>query len=139
MRQLNVNLAAGYGNNVHVECFDRPQAGSPTVRYDITGFNTAYNAAANDPSGPPAYFTRIPLIFQSGQPGIDAPPNGVTVDALLAVTVDHLHSKQQMLNASEEERMAMVYLQQALSLLQPQQNTVHATAPYRARAVEYAF
>jgi len=132
MGQLaNVNLVQGPFAALRVEAVNHPVPGVPTNRYIISGFNTGYNTAANDPHNPPAYFNCTQLIFQDGPLSFDSPPNGVTVDAVLAVCADHLDSKQGTLEMTEEERMANVYLKQALSLLQNTQRQVAAPTPYQ--------
>lgn len=113
MRQLNTHLSSGGYNALQVVAVDQPAAGVPTARYDVTGFNTVYNPAARQQ----AQFTRLPIVFATGEAPIDAPANGVTNEALLAVVADHLRSQQNSPEACLEFQMAMEYVNAALGML----------------------
>ena len=114
MRQLNAHLNGGF-NTLQIAAIDQPYPGMANCRYDITGFNTVYNPAADDPmSGRPAHFSRLPIIFQNGPLMGDAIQNGVTVAALLAVIEDHLQAKQQGPDACMENQMTLDYVRAAL-------------------------
>lgn len=117
MRLLNHQLNMGSDNTLQVVATDKPALGQPNCRYDIMGFNTVYNTAADDPSGYPAHFTRLPVIFQNGPLREDVPQNGVTPNALLAVIVDHLQGKQMGPEASPENELALHYAACALEQL----------------------
>lgn len=113
MRQLNTHLSSGGSNVLQVVAVDQPVPGLPTTRYDVTGFNTVYNPAARQQG----QFTRLPIIFATGDAPVDAPQNGVTNEALLAVVADHLRSQQETPEACLEYQMAMDYINAALGML----------------------
>ena len=117
MRLLNQQLNMGPDNTLQVVATDMPPMGMPNCRYDIMGFSTVYNPAADDSSGYPAHFTRLPVIFQNGPLQEDVPQNGVTPQALLAVIADHLHGKQMGMEASPENQAAMMYVVAAMEQL----------------------
>ena len=116
MRQIDTHLNGGF-NTLQITVMDNTPPGFPPCRYDITGFNTVYNAAADDPTGYPAHFTRLPVIFQNGPLLSDVPQNGISENALLAITADHLQCKQAGPNACVEYQMALDYIQAALRIL----------------------
>ncbi len=119
MRRLNSHLSSGGFNQLQIAAVDHPAPGHANGRYVISGFNTAYNPSAADPhSGFPAQFTSLPIIFQDEYARPDAPPNGVTEEALLAVVADHLHGKQLGPNNCMENQMALDYILAAIGMLQ---------------------
>lgn len=86
-------------------------------QYLVTGFDTTNNRAARAMGFVPR-FQNLNIIFESDTPGFRQEiPNGVSVDALLAVVVDHLSSKQLGMNASVEQSAALDYLESARELL----------------------
>lgn len=114
MRQLNAHLNGGF-NTLQITAMNNPVPGLPNYRYDITGFNTAYNPAADDPmTGRPAHFSRLPVIFQNGPLLGDAIQNGVTVPVLLAILEDHLQGIQMGPDACMEHQMTLDYVRAAL-------------------------
>lgn len=134
MRQLNTHLSSGGYNALQVVAMDAPAPGHATPRYDITGFNTIYNPASRQQ----AQFTRLPIIFSSGQRSIDEPQDGVTEEALLLVIADHLRSRQETPDACLEFKMAQEYVEAAIGLLRnsPAANTPMFGMPdYHAMAL----
>lgn len=116
MRQLTRHLENGF-TTLQILATDNPPPGEPNRRYDILGFNTAYNPAASDPTaGVPAQFTRLPVVFQRGPLFTDCPQNGVTVQALLAVIEDHLRGEQSGPDACMENHLALQHIQAALEM-----------------------
>lgn len=114
MRNLTTHRQGGF-TTLAVEAIDPGIPGEPTYRYDITGFNTAYNHSGVDASGHRSMFTRLPIIFQKGPLFGDTQQNGVSVNALIAVLVDHLTSIQNTEDACFDYQMAVNYLQSAKS------------------------
>ena len=116
MRQLTRHLESGF-STLQILATDNPPPGEPNRRYDILGFNTAYNPAASDPTaGVPVQFTRLPVVFQNGPKFTDCPQNGVTVQALLAVIEDHLRGEQCGPEACLENHIALQHIQAALEM-----------------------
>ncbi len=117
MRTLTEHLMAEGENPATVIAMDEPLPGFAHMRYDVLGFNTVYNPAA-DVQGTPAHFTRLPIIFQS-DPDRPAhlPQDGVSTEALLAVLVDHLQSQLATPQACHEYAAAAQNVQQALVAL----------------------
>lgn len=117
MRKLTEHLAAEGENPLVVVAMDSPLPGYASTRYDVTGFNTVYNQAA-DSGGAPAHFSRLPVIFSSDpdRPGY-LPQDGISTEALLAILADHLQSQQHTPNACFEYGAALDNVQNALHAL----------------------
>lgn len=117
MRKLTEHLVAEGENPLSVVVMDSPLPGYASTRYDITGFNTVYNQAA-DTGGAPAHFSRLPVIFSSDpdRPGY-LPQDGISTEALLAILADHLQSQQHTPHACQEYGVAQNAVQEALHAL----------------------
>ena len=85
------------------------------VSYEIDGFNTAYNPLARKVNGRRIQQTVLPIVFESG---LDKDvPDGVSVEAILAVCSDHLDTRQQTPNSNEAYAKASAFLKRAIDEL----------------------
>lgn len=91
--------------------------GAPTHRYLIEGFDTSQNRSVRDGGFVPR-FRDLTIIFNSDEAGFDDMPNGVTVDALLAVVEDHLESRLRGPSGTLNQQMAAEYIRNARELLE---------------------
>lgn len=82
--------------------------GSGATRYEIKG----YDASAN-PSWDGLNQHAVTLTLQHGPLSDGKPPNGVTVEALLAIVIDQLRSVQ----PAEPARSVLDYCETALKVL----------------------
>lgn len=121
MRQITSHLSHGGFNALRITAVDAPIMGAPSLRYDVTGFDTVYNPAAATASGHPAQINHYPFVFHSGPIDPSRPMNGLTLEALFAIGVDHLHSLQQGPDACMENQMALESVSNALKILHSKQ------------------
>lgn len=85
------------------------------VRYDLTNFDTGSNREA-ELKGYVSSFSRMPLIFQNGNPDTHG-NNGITLESLLVVVEDRLQGFQQGDYACEENAEALHHTSKALRAL----------------------
>lgn len=116
LRVLSKHLVPGDRNGLLIEVLDEPGAGGACHLYNLAGFNTGSNRS--DPFvqryGKPAEHATI--LFQNGP--IDAVgPNGLTVEALLAVVIDRLEGFQSGPAACDENRAALLHVTRAMDYL----------------------
>lgn len=116
MRPVTSHKTGGF-TTVNIDALDRTAPGVPTYRYDLSGFNTAFNNQATDGSGRAPMVTRLPIVFHNGPLLMDRPQNGVTAEALLAVLTDHLQGLQNSLESCIEYQTALSYLNSAKTAL----------------------
>jgi hypothetical protein len=116
MRQINYPIMNPRLNALSIGAIDMPAANQAQRRYEINGFNTAYNSA-NRQSPYPALFTSLPIFFHDGPVFLDAPLNGVTVESLIAVCMDRLASLQTTPEGCAEYHMALESLRLAMESL----------------------
>ena len=100
-----------------VAAFDTPGYGGSTVRYEISGFNTAYNELALDPNGRSTFITRTPIILHHTGLRASNTLNGVTPEALIACSVDHLAAEARTPQYTPELQLAVEYLNSAMVAL----------------------
>lgn len=100
----------------------RVLADIPTVRgrashhYVISGFDTSHNGAARTGGFIPR-FQDVSIILQSEGAANDLRPDGVSVDALVAIVEHHLEGQQSGPNASLNKQLALEYFGHARQLL----------------------
>lgn len=123
MRQIFGNQM-GNLSPLTVTAVDTPAHGEPQRRYEIQGFNTASNPA-NRGAMYPALFNALPIFIHAGPVFMDAPLNGVTVEALLSVVADHLRTKLGTAEASHEDYLSLESVMLALNLQTNRSEMVH--------------
>lgn len=115
MRRLHNQPISGSQTQLAVAAVDNPGYGEPNRRYEVTGFNTAYNSAATM-NGYPARFDSLQIFFHDDtRPGV--PANGTTEQALMSILIDHLAGKQVGFGACQENQVAADYLAAAVQVL----------------------
>src|SRR5439155_14188853 len=92
---------------------DEPGAGGANHRYEITGFDAASNGSHQVPEGQ----TKKVILFQNG-PIKEVGVNGLTQEALLAITIDRLRSFQNGPFNCRENAIALTHCETALMWLQ---------------------
>ena len=115
MRCINYTGSAFPTNSLAVTALDTPQPGFANTRYEIAGFNTAYNPHAAGEDGYPPQFTRLPVIFNSQAGNYSS--DGVTLGSLLAICCDRLNGVQHTLEARPEYGVALSHLLNALEFI----------------------
>jgi hypothetical protein len=116
MRRLSNQLTPGSTTPLAISALDNPGYGEPNRRYEISGFNTAYNNSATAQNGYPAHFGSLQIFFHDDSRS-NSPANGTTEQALLSVILDHLAGKQVGFGACQENAVASDYIASAIQLL----------------------
>lgn len=125
MRELTSHKAIGPVNaKLQVQAIGELSLGGAPMRYDITGFDASTNPARLGSLDPKIEHgdecnpvSRLPLIFQSGEPG-EVGFNGITMEALLAVIEDRLAHFQQGPYPCPENDLAREYVLSAIHALE---------------------
>ncbi len=121
MRELKHHIVPGDSANhqLTVTVLDEPGQGGACYRYDISGIDTSTNPAEDSLARvlPGADRTVFPLLFQNG-PIKEVGVNGVTHEALLAILIDRIEGFQAGPYACEDNKQALIHLQDALYHLQ---------------------
>jgi hypothetical protein len=114
VRTLTDHIVEGDSANhqLMITVEDEPGVGGANHRYDISGFDTTHN-----PSSPTMSFARSHILFQNG-PIKEVGVNGVTQEALLAITIDRLRSFQDGPFRCRENAIALTHCEEALMWLQ---------------------
>jgi hypothetical protein len=126
---LDTHKVPGLEHELDIHIMDAPGAGNANHRYDITGFNSGSNISgyAEHRYVPP--FDETILLFQNGPIANDR-PNGITLEALLAVVAHRLTGFQSGPYACAENQLALDHTNAALTALKAR------TAARLARGVE---
>ncbi len=96
---------------------DTPFRGQAAHRYDIEGFDTTNNRAVRGGGFVPR-FRNLAVIFASEDGAAnDVVPDGVTIDALLAIVADHLQGLQSGPTGSQGKQLALEYIESARDVL----------------------
>lgn len=115
-RLLTAHAVNGTNEALQIAVLDQPGQGGACHRYDITGFDTSRNPAA-DVDGYVSSFSRLPVVFQNG-PIKEYGVNGVTQEVLLAILIDRLEGFQSGPYACADNAEALTHLRGALECLQ---------------------
>ncbi|QVD49185.1 hypothetical protein LUCX_115 [Xanthomonas phage vB_XciM_LucasX] len=114
MRQIHSHNA--YGTHALKITANPPQfRGMPSHQYLIEGFDTTENSAVRSGGYVPR-FRNLSIVFETDQSNPDR-PDGVSMDAVLAILCDHLNGIQSGPNASQGKQMALEYIESARQLL----------------------
>ncbi len=134
MRQIFPSTMNPSLNALNIAAVDQPGINEAQRRYEISGFQTAYNPA-NRGQQFPAMFANMSIFFHDGPVFADAPLNGVTPESLLAVIADHLQSKLRTPEGCMEMHMAVDNIMLALSNLSRRSEMRYASADGFRQAV----
>lgn len=97
-------------NMLQIAAIDEPGSGGANHAYEVTGFNTTSNVSAH------ATEDRLRIFFQNGtipEKGL----NGVTIEALIAISADRLASFQNGPFNSVDNAEALEHLNAAIDCL----------------------
>lgn len=109
MREITTHVVNPEGENLKIEVIDEPGVGGAHHEYRISGY-TSEDAAGDEYEG------RTDLFFQNvAIAGND--PNGITMEALLAIVSDRLRCFQEGPFACDENAEAQDHCQRALVAL----------------------
>lgn len=125
MRPLNNLLSNPLLNLLHINCVDQPRHDMPALRYEISGFNTAYNHSNKGTY--PAIFSVLPIFFHHGPVYRDAPMNGASVESLLLVIADHLRTKLGTSMACMEDQVSLEAIQVAIDAQSNRSEMAHSS------------
>lgn len=125
MRQLNTSLTNGHLNALNIAAVDTPSQGEAQRRYQISGFNTAYNPSNRGQY--PALFNNLPIFFHEGPIYRDTPLNGVTEESLFLVLADRLRSKLATPEACPEHQVALEAALLAANVLSRRSEMVYSS------------
>ena len=117
MRQLTDHIVSGdQAVQLQIEVTDEPGAGGANHLYYVTGMTLETNPSLiNNPDYDED--TTTVIAFQNG-PIREAGVNGVTQEALLAITIDRLRSFQNGPYKCRENAIALTHCEEALMWLQ---------------------
>lgn len=102
-RELTSHRVNGLNDKLKVEVLDEPGDGGACHSYSVT------------PTVGPASGVRID--FQNGPLGPESPPNGLSIEAILAIVEDRLVGFQSGQFACRENALALTHLQEAMMWL----------------------
>jgi len=112
MRKLTGHKVNPANDKIEIVVNDQPGAGGANHRYEITGFDTANNASAEDPQGFKSSFSKQVILFQNG-PIPENGVNGLTQEVLLEICADRLRSFQAGPYACRENALALTKIEEA--------------------------
>jgi len=112
MRELTEHVAVKGEQGLRIVVMDEPGPGGAHHHYRVGGFTEVPPTRALIP----AVDDVADVIFQNG-PIPEAGVNGLTQEALLAIVADRLRSFQEGPFPCEENRVALMYVEGALSYL----------------------
>lgn len=107
MRQIHDHKVDGLNEALVITALDEPNQGGANHRYDIT----------LNPPGRPSQVCTL-LEFQNGPIATPADFNGLTNEALLAVTIDRMRGFQAGPYKCRENAIALTHMEEALMWLQ---------------------
>lgn len=116
MRKITDHKINGLNEHLDITVQDEPGHGGASHRYDITGFNSYSNPSATLPDGYKSSFGRAIILFQNG-PLKEAEPNGVSIEAILAVAADRLRGFQSGQFKNEHNALALMHIENAVRIL----------------------
>ncbi len=122
MRHLSSHTAHG-SSALRITADEAPFRGMPAHRYDVEGFDTANNRAVRSGGFVPR-FRQLSIIFATEESAAnDIGPDGVTMEALLAILGDHLQGLQSGPTASQGKQLALEYIEAARDILAQEAGT----------------
>jgi hypothetical protein len=114
VRQLTDHIVSGdQAVQLQIAVTDEPGAGGACHAYEITGFDAERHPGLQEMD----HVDRAVILFQNG-PIKEAGVNGITQEALLAITIDRLRSFQQGPFSCRENAIALTHCEEALMWLQ---------------------
>lgn len=118
MRQITDHIVSGdQAVQLSIEVTDQPGQGGANHKYEVTGFDTEWNASKTGESGYTHSFSRLVVLFQNG-PIKEFGVNGITGEALIAIEIDRLRSFQAGPFACRENAIALTHFEEGLMWLQ---------------------
>lgn len=119
MRTLTDHIVSGdQAVQLQIRALDEPGAGGANHFYRITGMDQSQNKGfplyEHDDAG---VLDQVNIVFQNG-PIKEAGVNGITHEALLAITIDRLRSFQAGPYSCRENAIALTHCEEALMWLQ---------------------
>lgn len=116
MRRIHTHSPRGQ-DPLRISADDTPFRGGASCRYVVEGFDTGNNRSARRGGFVPR-FKDLSVIFDSSEGyGVQGRPDGVTLDALLAICADHLKGLQTGSSGSVDKQLAADYIDSARGLL----------------------
>lgn len=122
MRQIYTQTAQG-SSALRITADQPPFRGMASHRYIVEGFDTAQNRAVRTGGFVPR-FRELSLIFATEGASNDAYPDGISMDAVLAILADHLQGQLSGPNGSMGKQLALEYIESARDVL-AQENQVN--------------
>lgn len=116
MRTLQDHQVVGAATSLTITVTDEPGSGGAHHRYEITGFDTTTNPSGIDSYGYKTSYSRQVILFQNGPVPTNG-VNGLTQEALLAVSADRLRCFQAGPFASDDNAEALIHIEAALECL----------------------
>lgn len=139
MRQIH-SLANPGSGALRITADQPPFRGMPSHRYFVEGFDTANNRAVRTGGFVPR-FRDMSIIFETEGASNDVSPDGISMDALLAILADHVSGQLAGPNGSMGKQLALEYIESAREVLsqesqsQQYESPVHHQGGYPQRAV----
>lgn len=115
MRQISSQNAHG-SSALRITADEVPFRGFSAHRYVVEGFDTSANRAVRADGFVPR-FRELSIIFATDEAANDVLPDGVTIDALLAIVADHLSAKVNGPNGTMGKSLALEYVESARDVL----------------------
>ncbi len=119
MRQFYSQSAHGT-SALRITADDPQYRGAAPHRYVVEGFDTTNNRAIRSAGFVPR-FRELSIIFETEGASNDNCPDGISMDALLAIATDHLAALLHGPSGSMNKQLALEYLQNARDILQQDQ------------------
>lgn len=115
MRQIFSQSAQG-AHTLRITADEPIHRGTAPHRYFVEGFDTASNRAARSGGYVPR-FRDLTIIFQTEDAANDHGPDGISMDALLAVLSDHLAALVDGPMGTSQKAVALDYIDNARAML----------------------
>lgn len=116
-KELTTHRVEGELTGLSIAVVGDPDKYNGHHRYDVKGFDTRHHPGPLGSDGYSSGFSCLPVIFQKG-PITEHGPNGVTMEALLAIAMHRLEGYQAGPCACQENARALFHLNEALEALQ---------------------
>lgn len=123
MRQIFSHATQG-SSALRITADQPPFRGMASHRYVVEGFDTAQNRAVRSGGFVPR-FRELSIIFQTEDEHNHFSPDGISMDALLAILADHLSGQLSGPNGTMGKQLALEYIESARDVL-AQENQVPA-------------
>jgi hypothetical protein len=127
MRQIFTQSAQG-SSALRITADQPPFRGMASHRYVVEGFDTAQNRAVRTGGFVPR-FRELSVIFETEGASNDFNPDGITMDALLAILADHLQGKLAGPTGSMGKQLALEYIEGARDVLAQESQANHFEQP----------